>query len=60
MKEKEFETMIAGKPTIWKIDDEAIATSVFMDDNFLFVGDSNGVVSLRERKNGSLLYTLNK
>eukprot|EP01119_Soliformovum_irregulare_P014015 TRINITY_DN3784_c0_g2_i3.p1 TRINITY_DN3784_c0_g2~~TRINITY_DN3784_c0_g2_i3.p1 ORF type:complete len:1027 (+),score=315.72 TRINITY_DN3784_c0_g2_i3:409-3489(+) len=48
-----------AKPAVILMDGTSVATAVFMDDNFLIIGDSRGVVSLRERKTANLLYVLN-
>src|SRR5690348_2761981 len=65
----------AGSAQAFIMEDSAIVTAACIDDNFIilgacptpstpftraFAGDSNGTVSLRERRTGTLLYYLNR
>jgi len=49
-----------GKSSIIPLESKAIANAVYMDDNFIIVGNSNGILNLRERKSGAFLYNLNR
>jgi hypothetical protein len=39
---------------------QSIVTAVSLNDTFLITGDNNGLLTLRERKNGNKLYDLNQ
>jgi hypothetical protein len=42
-----------------EIQEESMITNVYMDDTFIITGDNNGLMTLRQRKDGQKLYSLN-
>lgn len=54
------EYFVSGAILEMGLEKDSIVTAVFMDNHLLITGDSVGLITVRLRRNGELLYHLNK